>query len=54
MSTAIQVETIIKTTDKELSRIGEKILRQERITPEEGMELFERGSLPISVHSLTM
>lgn len=46
MSTAIQVETIIKTTDKELSRIGEKILRQERITPEEGMELFERGSLP--------
>lgn len=46
MSTAIQVETIAKTTDKELSRIGEKIIGQERITQEEGLTLFERGSLP--------
>jgi aminodeoxyfutalosine synthase len=45
MSTAIQVETIAKTTDKELSRIGEKILSQQRITQEEGLTLFERGSL---------
>jgi aminodeoxyfutalosine synthase len=45
MSSAIQVETIIGTTDKDLSRIGEKILGQERITQEEGLVLFERGSL---------
>lgn len=46
MSTKIQVETIIKTGDKELYRLGEKILMQERLTPEEGLELFERGTLP--------
>ncbi|MHA4806942.1 aminofutalosine synthase MqnE [Flavitalea flava] len=46
MSSAIQVETILKTTDKELQRIGEKILRKERLTPEDGLELFERGGLP--------
>jgi aminodeoxyfutalosine synthase len=46
MSTNLQVETIIKTTDKELRRIGEKILAAERITPEEGLTLFEKGSLP--------
>jgi len=46
MSTNLQVETIIKTTDKELRRIGEKILAGERITPEEGLTLFEKGSLP--------
>ncbi|MDO6430181.1 aminofutalosine synthase MqnE [Flavitalea sp. BT771] len=46
MSTNLQVETIIKTTDKELRRIGEKILAGERITPEEGLTLFEKGTLP--------
>ncbi|HZE83806.1 MAG TPA: aminofutalosine synthase MqnE, partial [Puia sp.] len=46
MSTTSQVEAIIRTGDKELYRIGEKILAQERITAEEGLELFERGSLP--------
>jgi len=46
MSTNLQVESIIKTTDKELRRIGEKILAGERITPEEGLTLFEKGSLP--------
>lgn len=45
MSTSTQVETIIKTTDAELHRIGEKILHKERITAEEGLALFERGSL---------
>lgn len=31
--------------DNELKRIGEKILKKERITPEEGILLFERGEL---------
>jgi aminodeoxyfutalosine synthase len=46
MNAAIPIETIIRTAGKELSRIGEKILARERITPEEGLELFERGDLP--------
>jgi aminodeoxyfutalosine synthase len=46
MSTITQVEAILKTTDKELERIGEKILAEERITPEEGILLFEKGTLP--------
>jgi len=46
MSTNLQLETIIKTTDQELRRIGEKILAEERITPEEGLTLFEKGTLP--------
>jgi aminodeoxyfutalosine synthase len=46
MSTTVQVETLLHNVDKGLSRIGEKILGQERITPSEGLELFERGSLP--------
>jgi len=46
MSTNMQMETIIQTTDKELGRIGEKILAGERITPEEGLTLFEKGTLP--------
>ena len=37
---------IIETADKDLRRIGEKILAQERITPKEGLLLFEKGSLP--------
>jgi len=48
MSTKSQVEAImaiIRTTDKGLHQIGEKILDGERITPAEGLELFERGTL---------
>src|SRR5438445_12735175 len=45
MSTKTQIEAIIKTTDKGLYRIGEKILAGERITPAEGLELFEKGTL---------
>ncbi|HTI07187.1 MAG TPA: aminofutalosine synthase MqnE [Puia sp.] len=45
MSTKTQVEAIIRTTDKELYRIGEKILAGERITPAEGLSLFEKGEL---------
>jgi len=37
---------LLKTTDKDLQRIGEKINAGERITPEEGVLLFEKGSLP--------
>ena len=37
---------ILETADKDLRPIGEKILAQERITPEEGILLFEKGSLP--------
>ena len=46
MSTKMQVETIIRTGDSRLYRIGEKILGQERITEEEGLQLFELGTLP--------
>ena len=46
MSTIQQVETLLQTTNGELQRIGEKILAKERITPEEGLTLFEQGSLP--------
>ena len=45
MSTRTQVETIIRTAEKGLGRIGEKVLATERITEAEGLELFERGSL---------
>lgn len=45
MSTIQSIETIIRTTDKELARIGEKVVASERITPEEGIILFERGDL---------
>jgi len=37
---------ILETADKDLRQIGEKILAQVRITPEEGILLFEKGSLP--------
>ncbi len=46
MSTTPHTETLIRTADPELYRIGEKIIARERITPEEGEELFTRGSLP--------
>jgi aminodeoxyfutalosine synthase len=39
-------DVLLKTTDKDLQRIGEKINAGERITPEEGLLLFEKGSLP--------
>src|SRR6185503_1784396 len=38
-------EAILKTTSKELEQIGEKILAEQRITPEEGLLLFEKGTL---------
>jgi aminodeoxyfutalosine synthase len=40
------IETLLKTAEPALSRIGEKILARERITPEEGLLLFEKGPLP--------
>src|SRR6201996_8703534 len=46
MSMTTPTETLIKTADPGLYRIGEKILGKERITPDEGEELFVRGSLP--------
>lgn len=46
MSTTIPIETLIRTADPILYRIGEKILAKERITAQEGEELFVRGSLP--------
>lgn len=43
----IAIEKVIAAEpDKELRSIGEKIIRKERITPEEGVLLFERASLP--------
>ncbi len=46
MSSTLQAEAIVRTANEQLQKIGEKILRSERITPEEGVILFERGSLP--------
>ena len=40
------IEALLETADKDLRQIGEKILSQVRITPEEGILLFEKGSLP--------
>src|SRR3984885_2300842 len=45
MSSVLQVEQLIKTADKDLQQIGEKIIAAERITPAEGLLLFEKGSL---------
>ena len=39
-------DILLGTADAELRRIGEKINAGERITPEEGLVLFEKGSLP--------
>ncbi|GGA97286.1 aminofutalosine synthase MqnE [Puia dinghuensis] len=39
-------DILLKTTDKDIQRIGEKINAGERISPEEGILLFEKGSLP--------
>lgn len=46
MSTALQAENIVQTADKILQPIGEKIINGRRITPEEGLLLFERAPLP--------
>src|ERR1700741_2478754 len=40
------IETILENEkDNELRRIGEKIINQQRISPEDGLLLFKRGSL---------
>jgi aminodeoxyfutalosine synthase len=46
MSLPIEALIKTKTIDKDLQRIGEKIVAEERITPEEGLLLFEKGTLP--------
>lgn len=46
MSTALQAESIVQTASATLRPIGEKIISGERITPEEGLLLFEEASLP--------
>jgi aminodeoxyfutalosine synthase len=40
------IDALLRTADQELRRIGEKIIARERITPAEGITLFEKGSLP--------
>ncbi|HEY4148674.1 MAG TPA: aminofutalosine synthase MqnE, partial [Chitinophagaceae bacterium] len=46
MSTVQQAESIVKTAGSILQPIGEKIINGQRITPEEGLLLFERAPLP--------
>jgi len=46
MSTTAAISTLLGTVDRDLQKIGEKVLAQQRITPEEGILLFEKGSLP--------
>lgn len=46
MSTTAAITTLLGTVDRDLQKIGEKVLAQQRITPEEGILLFEKGSLP--------
>lgn len=45
-SKAKGIEAILETVDKDLRQIGEKIIARQRITPEEGVLLFEKGPLP--------
>ena len=45
MSSIPQVATLIKNNQGDLQQIGEKIMAGERITPAEGLLLFEKGSL---------
>src|ERR1700761_6797858 len=40
------LDALVEAADQELRRIGEKVLAKQRITPEEGVYLFEKGSLP--------
>jgi aminodeoxyfutalosine synthase len=42
---SIALHELLKTTDPALEQTGEKILAGERISPEEGLMLFEKGSL---------
>jgi aminodeoxyfutalosine synthase len=44
-TTTTGLETLLRTADKEMRAIGEKIVARERITPAEGLLLFERGTL---------
>jgi aminodeoxyfutalosine synthase len=45
-TTATGLEALLRTADKELRSIGEKVVARERINPEEGLLLFEKGTLP--------
>ncbi len=45
MSSALQAAVLIKTADKDLASIAEKIVAGKRISPAEGLTLFEKGSL---------
>ena len=45
MSTVIQAALLIKSSGKALQEIGNKIIDGQRITPEDGLLLFEKGSL---------
>jgi aminodeoxyfutalosine synthase len=47
MSSIVQTETIVKTADKSLRPIAEKILAGERITAADGLLLFREGSLSL-------
>jgi aminodeoxyfutalosine synthase len=40
------LDALLATAPKQILPIGEKILNQQRITPEEGILLFEKASLP--------
>src|SRR5215472_12774325 len=40
------IATLLETADKPLRAIGEKIIAKQRISPEDGILLFEKGSLP--------
>jgi aminodeoxyfutalosine synthase len=39
-------QLVYSTSDKDLKRIGEKIINHERLSSEDGIFLFERGTLP--------
>jgi aminodeoxyfutalosine synthase len=40
------IDTLLATAPKDLRAIGEKVVGQQRISPEEGILLFEKGTLP--------
>jgi aminodeoxyfutalosine synthase len=41
------ISTLLATTSPDIRSIGEKIIAQQRITPAEGILLFEKASLPL-------
>lgn len=45
-STTKGIEAVLETADQDLRHIGEKIIARQRISPEEGLLLFEKGPLP--------